>query len=432
VRPWRGHNAHFHVRLACPDRSGNCSDQPEPPPGDGCDAALESLLTEVVTRSVAIDTRSLADPDAVLEEDDWYDEGAGQDEFAGTRGLGRKVLTLDQMPQACRALADADAVFAAAPREPVEREITALYGIAGSRYLWVLPLDRDLAALRFEAAGALPPGLSAAPGLDGGLVIQGAPELPGDFRFGIVGRDGAGVRARFTVAMAVEPGRTQGGGVVVPQTPSAPSPAPAAIPAPSFQARELEVRAFLRDFGGGDCFYAHPVRVADASAEIEAFSYRQAPLYELDTAFRTAMGFEAAIGARLVGPGHCAALTFARQLAERGAPAPTVAIDDVTLGAGGYLSGRVDTPAGMTSVLLVVDPNGDVEVAAGGLRGARSYSYRTRSAVGPHLLVAVASAIGNTVGATAGSGDAVFARLAAEARSGTGPLSVAVRYFTVE
>lgn len=40
VRPWWGHNAHFHVRLACPAGAAFCEDQAPPPPGDGCDESL--------------------------------------------------------------------------------------------------------------------------------------------------------------------------------------------------------------------------------------------------------------------------------------------------------------------------------------------------------------------------------------------------------
>jgi penicillin-insensitive murein endopeptidase len=36
IRPWWGHNYHFHVRLACPGGAPECQDQPAPPPGDGC------------------------------------------------------------------------------------------------------------------------------------------------------------------------------------------------------------------------------------------------------------------------------------------------------------------------------------------------------------------------------------------------------------
>jgi len=36
VRPWWGHNYHFHVRLYCPPGSPQCERQPPPHPGDGC------------------------------------------------------------------------------------------------------------------------------------------------------------------------------------------------------------------------------------------------------------------------------------------------------------------------------------------------------------------------------------------------------------
>ncbi len=36
IRPWWGHNYHFHVRLRCPAGAAECQGQAEPPPGDGC------------------------------------------------------------------------------------------------------------------------------------------------------------------------------------------------------------------------------------------------------------------------------------------------------------------------------------------------------------------------------------------------------------
>lgn len=41
VRPWAGHNTHFHVRLNCPAGARYCEDQVPPPPGDGCAEAEE-------------------------------------------------------------------------------------------------------------------------------------------------------------------------------------------------------------------------------------------------------------------------------------------------------------------------------------------------------------------------------------------------------
>ncbi|TCT21167.1 penicillin-insensitive murein endopeptidase [Thiobaca trueperi] len=46
VRPWRGHDAHFHVRLACPSDSPQCVMQDPLPPGDGCGADLAWWFSE--------------------------------------------------------------------------------------------------------------------------------------------------------------------------------------------------------------------------------------------------------------------------------------------------------------------------------------------------------------------------------------------------
>jgi penicillin-insensitive murein endopeptidase len=36
IRPWWGHDQHFHLRLACPADSPDCTPQKALPPGDGC------------------------------------------------------------------------------------------------------------------------------------------------------------------------------------------------------------------------------------------------------------------------------------------------------------------------------------------------------------------------------------------------------------
>lgn len=40
IRPWFGHDDHFHVRLACPSDSPDCQAQDPTPQGDGCGAEL--------------------------------------------------------------------------------------------------------------------------------------------------------------------------------------------------------------------------------------------------------------------------------------------------------------------------------------------------------------------------------------------------------
>jgi penicillin-insensitive murein endopeptidase len=45
IRPWYGHDEHFHVRLGCPADSPDCVGQPPVPAGDGCDASLDWWFT---------------------------------------------------------------------------------------------------------------------------------------------------------------------------------------------------------------------------------------------------------------------------------------------------------------------------------------------------------------------------------------------------
>ena len=45
IRPWWGHNYHFHIRLSCPAGQPECRDQAPPPPGDGCGKELDWWFT---------------------------------------------------------------------------------------------------------------------------------------------------------------------------------------------------------------------------------------------------------------------------------------------------------------------------------------------------------------------------------------------------
>jgi len=47
IRPWWGHDAHFHIRLACPSGSTLCKPQEPIPPGDGCDDNLNQWVWEL-------------------------------------------------------------------------------------------------------------------------------------------------------------------------------------------------------------------------------------------------------------------------------------------------------------------------------------------------------------------------------------------------
>ena len=48
VRPWWGHDYHFHVRLHCPPDSPECKAQPSAGGGDGCAKELNYWFTDAV------------------------------------------------------------------------------------------------------------------------------------------------------------------------------------------------------------------------------------------------------------------------------------------------------------------------------------------------------------------------------------------------
>jgi penicillin-insensitive murein endopeptidase len=73
VRPYWGHNYHFHVRIACPAGETSCQAQEPVPPGDGCDKSLAWWFTDEVLHPKV-------DPNA----------------------KPRPPLTLAQMPPECR------------------------------------------------------------------------------------------------------------------------------------------------------------------------------------------------------------------------------------------------------------------------------------------------------------------------------------------
>lgn len=46
IRPWWGHDAHIHIRLACPTGNSQCKPQKPPPPGSGCDHWLDQWVED--------------------------------------------------------------------------------------------------------------------------------------------------------------------------------------------------------------------------------------------------------------------------------------------------------------------------------------------------------------------------------------------------
>ncbi len=50
IRPFWGHNYHFHVRVTCPPGDAGCNAQDPPPKDEGCDSSLDWWFTDAVLK----------------------------------------------------------------------------------------------------------------------------------------------------------------------------------------------------------------------------------------------------------------------------------------------------------------------------------------------------------------------------------------------
>ncbi|EIJ70124.1 penicillin-insensitive murein endopeptidase [Pasteurella bettyae] len=65
IRPWFGHDSHFHVRILCPQGATYCENQDPVPLGDGCGAELYSWF-EPKKPSTAIPKKKVLPPEPFL------------------------------------------------------------------------------------------------------------------------------------------------------------------------------------------------------------------------------------------------------------------------------------------------------------------------------------------------------------------------------
>lgn len=73
LRPWFGHDDHFHVRLVCPDDSTDCTPQAKVAAGDGCGKEL----------------------------DDWFSEAAAEQRAQQHKRYQSKVISKPKLPALC-------------------------------------------------------------------------------------------------------------------------------------------------------------------------------------------------------------------------------------------------------------------------------------------------------------------------------------------
>lgn len=111
VRPYYGHDYHFHIRIKCPTDSQGCKEQAAVPAGDGCDKSLAWWFTDEPWAPPKKDPNAKPAPKP-------------------------KPMQLADLPKAC-------AIVLNAPGPSVEAEVTADVGIAALAFAGSRALSAD-------------------------------------------------------------------------------------------------------------------------------------------------------------------------------------------------------------------------------------------------------------------------------------------------
>ncbi len=375
IRPWRGHDAHFHVRLRCPPDSPGCQNQGAPAPGDGCGADLAKWFK-------GLEPEPETEPEPTL--------GATR---AITRGVSREI-TLNDLPPACSAvLADGagdgagggtaggfGTGYVADPSTMIhlpQGVILAYAGTLGTKYFWPAPVRLDpplIPHVKLEAEGDLPPGVFFVDRGEGFGVLKGVPTQAGTYGLDITLSYAGKVVATMPVGVDIRQGAAGTG------------------PPPDDPVER--VKTFVEEFSGGPCFFADTAAVGDASAQVLAFGMAAEPMHALDADFKAVFGYEARIIGQLITEPQCDALNLFESVPKFGGIKPDVAMDRFTLTVGETMSGRISGLDGRAVTLLLVDDKGEVRDLAGYLTeeegGTVSFGVPVNRR-GPHIVLAVAT-----------------------------------------
>jgi serine/threonine-protein kinase len=118
--------------------------------------------------------------------------------------------------------------------------------------------------------------------------------------------------------------------------------------------------SWVRDFAGGDCFYATMISAAGKSAEIEGFGTAVQPFERMLDDFQAKFHVEPDISVRLIEPTQCEVTNFLRFLGQTSADKPQLVLDRTSVPNGTPISGSLVTHGGLISSVLLIDHKGMV------------------------------------------------------------------------
>lgn len=226
-------------------------------------------------------------------------------------------------------------------------------------------------------------------------------------------------------------------------TPSPPTAAPAAISPPAAipQPPMNAAQRYVADYDGGSCFFLQPIEISDRKALVEGFGSSTAPFVAFNDDFIAKNGFEADISVRQVSDAQCALVGFLSGLKNRFDRNLKLQINSFSIRSGETLSGSIDGLGGRNLALLLVADDGYVYDLTSYLkREADPPTFGLKVQIAgkagsrPTIVIAVASAkpLPGMPGTRPVTADALFSRLATEAKQSNEPLGIALKYFRLE
>ena len=198
---------------------------------------------------------------------------------------------------------------------------------------------------------------------------------------------------------------------------------------------------YVADYDGGSCFFLQPIEIGERKALVEGFGSSTAPFVAFNDDFIAKNGFEADISVRQVSDAQCALVGFLSGLKNRFDRNLKLQINSFSIRSGETLSGSVDGLGGRNLALLLVADDGYVYDLTSYLRREADpptfglkVQIAGKAGSRPTIVIAVASSkpLAGMPGTRPVTADALFSRLATEAKQSNEPLGIALKYFRLE
>ncbi|RUU31535.1 serine/threonine-protein kinase [Mesorhizobium sp. M6A.T.Ce.TU.016.01.1.1] len=116
--------------------------------------------------------------------------------------------------------------------------------------------------------------------------------------------------------------------------------------------------SWVRDFNGGDCFYATLTSATEAAVAIEGLGTEVPPFERMLSDFQARFRVEPDISVRLIEPAQCEVTNFLRFLDQMPADKPQLVLDRTTVPSGSPIGGSLVTHRGLISSVLLIDHRG--------------------------------------------------------------------------